>query len=1235
MSAPSRAAIDDPEAYIPRDRRHALATGAELPDRVRGAALFADISGFTPLTEALAGELGPQRGAEELTAHLNRVFHAVIGELDRYDGDVIYFSGDAITCWIDGDDGLRAAACGLAMQETMTRVGEVRTPGGAVVRLAMKIAVAVGPARRFVVGDPEIQLIDVLAGGLVDELAAAEGLAEKGEVVLEQSALEFLGNAVEVAELRVDEESGRRVGLLARLTRPVAESPAVEPRRALPEELVRPWLLPAVYERLRTGRGEFLAELRPAIPVFVRFTGIDYDADDDAIEKLDDFVRRAQRVFAEYGGNLLQLTLGDKGAYLYAIFGSPHAHEDDAARAAAAALDLLPLERTTAAREFQIGIAHGRLRSGTYGHDMRRTFVCLGDAVNLAARLMARAPSGGILVEDGVRAQAGETFTWEALPPMNVKGKAEPITVYALHGARAPSVRRETRYELPMVGRRDELARLDAALEQSASGRGEAVGISAEAGMGKSRLVAEFVRAVRARGIAVAFGECQAFGTRTSYSVWKEIWRTILGIPDVLPAERHAAEVDRVLGSIDPALVPRAPLLGAVLGLDIPDNELTRSLDAELRKTSLEALLADCLRARAREEPLVLVLEDCHWIDPLSRDLVDVLARTASGLRVLVVLAYRPAGEAGGGLGLTRLPHFSEVELAVLGEDDAGALIRTKLQQQLGPGVEASPALVGVVTERSGGNPFYVEELLSFVREQEIDLADERAIRSLELPGSLHSLILSRIDTLDEEPRRTLKVASVVGRSFEARSLPGIYPELGARDVVSEHLGVLRAADLVLLDRADDDAYIFKHVVTQEVTYESLPFALRADLHERVGSYIEGADPGGIDRNLDLLAHHYWHSENLAKKREYLVRAGEAAQGSFANRAAIDYFERAAPLLEGAERWRATRALGAVLEGVGDPDAADVAYRGALALAQEAEDPSAAGWTETSLAELDRKRGSFDEAAAWLDAAEAHFDLAADRPGFGRVEHIRGILANIRGDRAAAREHMETSLAIRQELGDDVAMGALYSNLAIVAEYEGDNERSCALHEQGLAIRIQVGDIAGIAVSQMNLGVMLQRLGRYDEGRARQEESLQLRREIGDPRMIALAEHNLGILTREQGDYEQTRALFAGALRVQRDQGDRWALAFMLEDVAVLAALVDEAELALRLQGAAAALRDETQSPHGVAAQAELERQLAPAREALGDRAEAVWEEGRGLALDDAIREALAFCERGELAPKV
>ena len=515
------------EAYIPRSRRRSIASGVAMPDRVRGAALFADISGFTALTEALAKELGPQRGAEVLTHHLNRVFHALVEELESRGGDVICCSGGAVTCWIDGDDGVRAAACGLAMQETMDRLGQIATPGGTRVRLAMKVAIAAGNARRFVVGDPEIQLMDVLAGRLIDALA----VAERGEVVLERSALESVGDRAQIREVRSDETGGGVCAVVARMTEDGDRPPGVRlDDVALPPNVAKGWLLPEVYERLVAGRGEFLAELRPAYPMFVNFGGIDYDQDEEAIGKLDTFVRQAQKIVRSYGGNLLQLTLGDKGAYLYAVFGSPIPHEDDAARAAHAALALRALPATTAATGIRIGIAHGRLRSGTYGHERRLAFTRLGDAVNLAARLMSEALPGQIYVAESVHAAIGEAFIWEALPAIALKGKTDRVAVYALVGAPRAAARAAASDESALVGRTAELAAMVDRLEAVLDGRGAIVAVSGEAGIRKSRLVAEVTAIARQRGVVVAMGECQSYGNPTSYFVWREIWSALLRI---------------------------------------------------------------------------------------------------------------------------------------------------------------------------------------------------------------------------------------------------------------------------------------------------------------------------------------------------------------------------------------------------------------------------------------------------------------------------------------------------------------------------------------------------------------------------------------------------------------------------------------------------------------------------------------------------------------------------------
>src|SRR6478735_6754189 len=494
---------DNPQAYIPADRRRALARGEDLPTRATGAALFVDISGFTPLTEALAREFGERRGAEELGATLDLIFAALMEPLHAWRGNVVYFSGDAVTAWLDGDDGSRAAACGLAMQEVMGQVGTIVGPGGRAAELGVKIAVAVGDVHRFVIGDPRVQLVDVLAGQLMDSLAAAEAEAEPGDVVLDAGALASLG---ELATLHAVREGGLGpVGVLATL---VAAPPALDPSPDwpdLPEDVARQWLLPPVWERMVAGRGEFLADLRPAVPIFVRFGGLDFEGDPEAPRVLDDFVTRAQRALNEQGGWVLQLTIGDKGAYLYAVFGSPIAHEDDAARACEAALRLLEIADAMPVTDVQVGVAAGPLRSGTYGHSQRRTFCCLGDAVNLAARLMTRAPVGGVWVHGDVADAAGERFVWDEVADITVKGRTARVPVRALRG-RAAHRRSavDSGPRPPMIGRDTELGRLRALWEVARAGQGRVVVVQAEAGAGKSRLVAELVGELVAEGVLVA-----------------------------------------------------------------------------------------------------------------------------------------------------------------------------------------------------------------------------------------------------------------------------------------------------------------------------------------------------------------------------------------------------------------------------------------------------------------------------------------------------------------------------------------------------------------------------------------------------------------------------------------------------------------------------------------------------------------------------------------------------------
>ena len=720
------------ESFLPQARRAAVAGGTDLPRRVHGAGLFADISGFTQLAEALVAALGRQRGAEEIDTNLNRVYEALIDDLTAYGGEVLYFSGDAITCWLDGDDGSRAVQCALDMQRTMRSIGELAIAGH-IITLSVKVAVAVGSAARFVVGDPQHQRMDVLGGRLIDCLAAAEGLAERGDVIADESVVERLGDELVCIEMRRDPATGRLGGLVEGLrTKPAAVR--IEPLAPIPGDLVAEWILPEVLARLVVGGGVFLGELRSAHPIFVRFGGFDFDDDPEVSTRVDDFIRDVQRTLAKYGGLLLGITVGDKGAYLNAVVGAPHSHEDDALRAVSAAIEIRDLCRSAHGLESQIGVSVGQIYSGTYGHTDRRTFTVLGDPTNLAARLMTAVPPGEVFVYGPVAEAVEDRFSWGDETLLTLKGKAEPVRARVPVIARLRPARRVTRFELPMIGRERELETALALLDRAQHGERHVLSVAAEAGVGKSRFVAEVLREVDHRAVPIGFGQAESLASSTSYVVWRGIWRRLFGLDDDLSNQAQALDLERVLAAIDPSLARRAPLLAQVVGLELPDNDFVRPFDAKLRKASLESLLADVLASRLASGPAVLVLEDVQWIDQPSIDLLVHLVRRTVGLPVLFLISRRVEPGLTVPSELQELDGLTEIVLTELTTADVRSVVAAKVTQTFGPGIAASGALIDLVIDRAQGNPFYTEEIVSYVHRLGLDPADPVAVASLTLP---------------------------------------------------------------------------------------------------------------------------------------------------------------------------------------------------------------------------------------------------------------------------------------------------------------------------------------------------------------------------------------------------------------------------------------------------------------------------------------------------------------------
>ena len=430
------------------------------------------------------------------------------------------------------------------------------------------------------------------------------------------------------------------------------------------------------------------------------------------------------------------------------------------------------------------------------------------------------------------------------------------------------------------------------------------------------------------------------------------------------------------------------------------------------------------------------------------------------------------------------------------------------------------------------------------------------------------------------------------------------------------------------MDEAAARTYLFKHVLTREVAYESMPFAFRSMLHERVGDYIEETEEDAIDRNLDALAHHYGLSDNRDKKREYLGRAGAAAQASYANAAAIDYFERLAPLLSKGSRLDVLLKLGRVLEIVGNWHRAEEVDREALEIAESLDDGLRRAGCQTALAEVVRKQGRFPEAFDLLNRAARGFATFGDDAGVARVLHLTGTVAAQRGDYDKALASYRKSLQIRERIGDKASMASLLSNLGVIAEYKGEYAESRDFHQRALALRESVGDRWAIGISMTNLGTIAVLQKQYEEARDWFENAMRINREVGDTWMIAICNNNLGNATRGLGDYAAARRHYADSLRAYHDYDDRWALAFLLEDIGVLAALTGDAASALELVGAADALRDAIGAPRAPALEQEMQRQLADGVAGLTDNDRtARREHGRTLDIAGAVICALGVCD--------
>jgi class 3 adenylate cyclase/predicted ATPase len=656
------------------------------------------------------------------------------------------------------------------------------------------------------------------------------------------------------------------------------------------------------------------AERRRATVLFADITGFTslteslgdeaaYAVVSDSLQLLDDVAKR-------HGGTVDKY-LGD---CVLALFGVPEAIEDAPRAAINAALEMRQRihefneERAlTEPLDVHSGINTGLGISGDISGPLLREFAVLGEPVTVADLLKDQAPAGEIYLGAETWRLIGEVFETEPLDPIELPGSETRIDAHRLLSRQQQLYRR--RVGVPreifstLVGREGEISRLRERTLGLAQGQGGIVSVVGEAGLGKSRLVAELLASEAARGATRLEGRSLSVGQQLSFHPFADLLRAWAGMGD---ADSHEELIRKLAEAVERPFPDEvneiAPLLATVMGLPMPQPWSARidAIPDDMLERVMRQNVTRVLQRESERRPLVLVFDDLHWADLSSLELLQSLLRLSASHPILFVHVFRPgfAETSDRVLETVRTEHaerHTEIQLAPLGRADSRLLINNLFRQ-----ADIPHPVRAMIVERARGNPFYVEEVVrSLIEEGAVEAHEDgfratERIHQVEIPGTVHEVVMARVDRLDLHRKQILQLASVVGRSFHLNVLAGVFsddPEL------ERHLEELVDAQfLVPWDRLQGLEFAFKHPLIHEVTYDSLLLARREEMHLQVGEAIERALGVEVPGYHAMLAYHFSLGRNLERAEQSLFRAGDEAARSSASNEALHFFRQASSL---------------------------------------------------------------------------------------------------------------------------------------------------------------------------------------------------------------------------------------------------------------------------------------------------------------------------------------------------
>jgi class 3 adenylate cyclase/tetratricopeptide (TPR) repeat protein len=857
-------------------------------------------------------------------------------------------------------------------------------------------------------------------------------------------------------------------------------------------------------EKILTQRAALEGERKQVTVLFADVKGSMDLADrlgpEDWHEILDRFFQILTEGVHRFEGTVNQYT----GDGIMALFGAPIAHEDHAQRACYAALHLRE-ELETHARELKrerglifsvrMGLNSGDVVVGKIGDDLRMDYTAQGHTVGLAQRMEQLAGPEKIYVAEATQKLAEGYVDLEDLGEFRVEGVREPVSVFELKGRGA----QRTRFDVSVargltrfVGRGAEMRRLDEALERSLAGEAQIVALVADAGVGKSRLCFEFGQRCQARGIPVRTGRGVAHGASVPFLPIMEYLRDVMDIREEDSDQRARQKIAGSVVLLEDALTDALPLVFDFMGVPDPERP-PPPLEPDVRQRQLLEIQRRLHRARSERNPAVILLEDLHWFDAGSLQHLEDLVRVIQGTRTLLLLNFRPEFKAPW-MGAS---FYQQLALRPLSTEEVGELLRELLG--------ADPALDelrGRILERTGGNPYYAEEVVRSLAEVGTLEGTRGAYRltgpvsELAIPATVQSVLASRIDRLAEREKRLVQTAAVIGGEF-SESLMRAVAEVPDRDL-ADGLRRLVEAELILEEALYPEAlYAFRHPLSREVAYESQLGSRRAAVHRAVASALEGASPERLDELSALLAHHWEHG-------------GDALRAASWGRRAAEKFVWSDP--QGAlAHWRNVRAL---VEGLGDaPEARELDLAACLGVLFQA---------RTSGIDQDEGSHVFEDGARLAREAGDVRALARLNAWYGMLHAPWGDLegwARFTGEGAKLAEALDDPL-VRFEAAAEFSLSALITESA----HRSLEALDGALAGGGDPGALEVGSeehFAWLSLQRLR-GLTLAYLARYDEAGAELESTLEAALDAGYVSMVQRVHEALSVLAHRQGDVERT-----------------------------------------------------------------------------------------------------------------